>query len=577
MSDTAEIYSVQDLVTLAEAVAPPGGVAHLLGENNSHTGQTMSITDAVAFGRPYFVRISRHLSVLDYDESEDPQFPTKVQRMVDDGFEPVVRVRSGRRGHEHWYFRVPAGESPRHYPPLENYGIATSRRLWGGGNQSGKTVRPPLSPHRLGLPVELVKPQSVAEAIIRLTPPSDVVHEEVPVAAHMSERTRRLLVDGDVDGQCEVVDSDGVIRTSRSAMYMGVVHAFIRDHLSLDELIACSLQEINKGCAKVHAELALRGTAKAIAYVRNAHESAIAWRERNPEKTIANPDDAVEYLLTAREAVRTYRGFNPKTETTDRAVLAALIDIGLQVHGDGKIGATIEPAPGLRRLALKAGCDRKTVGNSLERLVADGWITQVHDTATGTPGPGRNVPTRYRIQIKTSLSTPSTGTYPLGAKPVDGVVNTHLSMMNQEVVFDAFHRDALGRGARETYEAMVASGSWMTVAEISEVTGKKHTTVRAHLRKLKNDELPFSLVRQASRTYAAVVASEANLMSIAEYYGTSGSTSRREARYRNEQEAQQIFSEIRGIPHPATPNQIDLRKATQQDHQEDQSVVRNQD
>lgn len=543
-----------ELIALAGAVSAPGASAMQLGADNKSLPGSISIDEAVASGLPFIVPLASHLSAIDVD---GPEILTKVRRMVEDGIVPIVRVGSGRVDHEHWYFQVPENVEPRHWPHVEKYGIESGQRLWGGG----KSIRPPLSPHRQALQPHLIEPETAGEVIALLSAGASFEPERPRVYGTMSDATRQMLIEGDVTGVYTYVDADGVLATKRSALFMALAHSFIRDGLSIDDFIAAAQVRTNKGCQKAHAIAQSTGPVAALKYTRETYEKALKWRSAHPERTISNGDEAVSYLLAAKHAVTQYRGFKPRTEVTERGVMLALIEAGLGVHKPGVVGATIVPAPGIRRLSDVSGFAKTTVRLSLKRLVAEGWLTQL-DRANGLQwAVGRNDPTRYRINIKASVSAPSLGLLP-GAIHVDGENNTHSSPILPARWHEAFHRNALGQSARETYAACLAAGTWTTVLELSERTGKKVATVRAHLRKLKDPQLPVRLVETSGQSHQAHEVSEADLVAIAEHFGTSGSHAKRANLHQQEREAQQLFSQIRGMPHHGRGIVADVQPTT---------------
>lgn len=99
-------------------------------------------------------------------------------------------------------------------------------------------------------------------------------------------------------------------------------------------------------------------------------------------------------------------------------------------------------------------------------------------------------------------------------------------------MLEAFHHEALGQGALETYQAALAAGTWVTVREPREVTHKKVATVRAHLRTLKNPNLPTHLIKCQGRTYLAEAATDSALEVIAQYFSRRGSQAKHAGRHR---------------------------------------------
>jgi hypothetical protein len=141
----------------------------------------VSIAEAVQTGRAFSVQLALHVLGIDLDEPERAVFlDCFAKECVARGLQPVIE-ESGRPGHRHLLVAVHDGR-------LRSELTAMARSL---GLRVATSLRPPLTPHRLGCPVRLLQPESEEEALQALQPRA---RRQLP------PRLERLLREGDTDG-----------------------------------------------------------------------------------------------------------------------------------------------------------------------------------------------------------------------------------------------------------------------------------------------------------------------------------------------------------------------------------------
>lgn len=138
----------------AQAIIKPHGKALLLNPDNSAAGW-VDLSDAVSSRRSYAVDAARCIVPVDWDGSGGL---LRARQFADAAAELDLRTlvaTSGRPGHAHSFIRVS--------DPQKRESLVRIARARGGDVR--RTIRPPLAPHRLGLPVSIFSPTNLEVAL----------------------------------------------------------------------------------------------------------------------------------------------------------------------------------------------------------------------------------------------------------------------------------------------------------------------------------------------------------------------------------------------------------------------------
>ncbi|UZG56244.1 helix-turn-helix domain-containing protein [Rhodococcus opacus] len=324
-------YNKDDIFRLALATTKTGGNALPIENDNTSTGAWVSIADAVDSGTAFAVNIKRSLVALDLDTPELIEIGEVIRESVS---LPTLLVGSGRN--QHMYIHA-GTHSAAVVDRVRELGIPASAVR--------QTIRPPLSPHRLGLPVRLVAPSTVDEALQALGP--------IDEPKHLPDWIVDLIDHGDRTNRFE---------GNRSNMALTIASAMKRADLTLAHFRAVMTNRDNLGATKAH-ELEDQGKDVDIWIVRTWDRAEMSGFEREGTERVRAG------VLAA--------GWPGQAGTTDKGVMLALCDLAIS-HG------TSTPTFGVRRIAEVAqlGSD-KTVRRSLERLSEAGWIRRVPASSKG--------------------------------------------------------------------------------------------------------------------------------------------------------------------------------------------------
>jgi hypothetical protein len=199
------------IAALALAVAEPGRHALLIDRNNDAVGW-LSLPHAVSSGRCFTVKVAKDILALDADSVEKGRFVEEKARILLEaqGF-PCVVVASGRDGHRHLFALIPE---------------ASQKETWASlfrkdGLDVRDTIRPPLAPHRSGLPVRLVYPVTPELALEALKRRGSVDRSR---ERKLSRRMYQLLRFGDREGRYK----------SRSEVAMAIATAAVNARKPLE-------------------------------------------------------------------------------------------------------------------------------------------------------------------------------------------------------------------------------------------------------------------------------------------------------------------------------------------------------
>lgn len=427
--------SEADRLALALAVAAPGSDAMLIDADNCCAGWA-PVPEAAASGRPYCVVPDAGLLVIDGDQADAADRLAPIAAAIRSrGVEPVL-VASGREGHRHLLARLPRGDRRE---------LGARARAAGLDVRTGKggRIRPPLSPHRLGLPVALVSPAAPAEAAAALAPRAAVV--ATAPARQLSPRMYRLLVDGDVDGNY----------STRSELVQAIVTGAVASGWSERRILAVLTNPANRGAAKVVNLAQRKGERTAQRYVRLAVRNARAWLASRPAARAVD----VDHQADALEAEADDETWPRQSGGSERRCLDALLDVARRV---GSLEFSLSDRDG----AELAGITRPTWARAMRRLAAKGWVTRL---VVG-----------WGIEASTwRLREPRAGCYHLPSRP-PAPPGCEASGNNLRAHHDAWRFRGLGASGWQVYRAL-NDGRAQSVADVVTSTGLHRQTVRRRL------------------------------------------------------------------------------------------------
>ena len=364
-----------------------------------------------------------------------------------------------------------------------------------------------------------------------MTAPAAVVPDRRSVtpgllARPLSEPVAALLRDGDAHGRYHS-RSEAVMATALAAAGAGWTEAAWRDVLNASALSDWAVQQRRKG-----------GGLRARNPADVDHRLATTWRaaaRRAYERPPVADAPSVRAELAALLAVADHDPgqWAGAAGVTDRAVLAALVDVALAA-------CTVTPSASTRQLAEAANISHSTAALSLDRLRARGWL-RLEQPAAGTlattwrlvrPAHVREPPARVDAVLE---ALP-----PRSLTPVGGSARAH----------DAFSHTVhggLGRVAARLFDALDdGAHGGLTVAQLAALTGLHPRTVVRHLVALQASDLATSggpASDGAGRTWARSLAAgdprqlQAALAAAAAVLGSAGTTARRAARHAAQREA----------------------------------------
>ena len=217
---------------LTFAVSVPAKRALMLDADNGGSG-FVDLADAVASGEAFAVVVKPGLLAVDFDQDNAVEAAEALAAQLAEADARPVLVASGRPGHRHLFVWV----------GIESVDAwaAVAKQLGGDVRSGSRRIRPPLTPHREGLPVALVA-MTEAEALEALThvdPVASPIGEvecaevEVQVVAapsvlpglpsvrgSLSEPMAALLVDGDETDRYES-GSEVLYALAKAAVWAG--------------------------------------------------------------------------------------------------------------------------------------------------------------------------------------------------------------------------------------------------------------------------------------------------------------------------------------------------------------------
>jgi hypothetical protein len=320
---------------------------------NNSTADWLDIPTLSRRGDPFVVVYAKEFLVFDADLPSAPESAEILSEQAEAlGLQALIWA-SGREGHRQVVIRAIV---PAHRERLISLGKTF-------GMQHRTRSRPPLSPHRHGLPVSLVHPAGIAEAL--------AVLQRAPEApqGEFTPRTWQRIRFGDSEASS---GSEEVFRIAMGAAVKG---------WTADRLYGLLMRPANRGGDALRRRAAERGEAAARRWlVREVWPRAVEFITRNPP--IGDPTDARLLLVEMTEEIPTHPwpvvdlgahrgGKGPRVRGTSvRQGLNGLIELGLEA---GRLDLTVSD----RMLTWYAGFGSRTTATKvLKALEHLGWINQ---------------------------------------------------------------------------------------------------------------------------------------------------------------------------------------------------------
>lgn len=476
------------VLLLAMAVVKPGGNARLLNEDNSAAEGWWALEEAAQSGQPFFVELKDTLAAFDLDTDELVASGEELEGWATSEGLPVVVVSSGRDGHRHLY--ISCQDRLAVEDQALAFGIPKSAHR--------RAIRPPLAPHRQGLPTGLVRPQTVEAALEALGP---AVQGE-PVRKNMPEWLINLINDGDTTNRYG----------GRAHMALAIASGLRAVGYDFDTYRRVMSNRDNLGGAKYHALEDGEGTEKPDAFL------ARTWEKASNQ---LSPNEILDELAAARAAVLAAK-WPGRTGNTDRKVMLALSELGT---GSGTTMFTF----GSRRIALVAQIEDKTVRKSLGRLVDGGWLERLPASKLGDAD-------SYRFGQKMDKMTAH-----IPSPPRDKCGSYDQIDPDRVSLHPLFRNGSgLGQGTGRTWLILRGLSGPSTAKEIAEAGAADRRTVSRHLNLLES----HGLAAKDGRYWTAV----GDVRRLDELAISLGAVQRSEIQADRYERGRLAFRFIRGLP-----------------------------
>jgi DNA-binding MarR family transcriptional regulator len=323
------------------------------------------------------------------------------------------------------------------------------------------SIRPPGSPHRLGLPVVLLDPPSPARVLVALSPRPSV---QPAGQRRLSPRMNALLSCGDAHHRYR----------SRSEVILALALAAANASWTQSAFLAAMLDPENAGGQKVQEIAALKGQIRAERYVEGRWRKATARVRNRP--AITDRADAICELLRVDVSSRgtPWRGTGG---ASDWAVLTAHLSVARRT-------AKLTYDASVREIAEIAGVHASTVSRAHRRLIAGRWLRRstrrrrLHaDTWTlrvpsERPRPDRNTQTSPVVEVERPDRNTQTS-------PPGGCEECVASSPSAGAAGDAWRwRRGLGKSAQRIWERLLRP---RTARDLARCLGVTTRTVQKHL------------------------------------------------------------------------------------------------
>ena len=438
-----------DVLSLALAVAERGTRARLLDADNNVMGWER-IERAVLAGAPFMVGVAPHILPCDFDSAEELRRLPEVRALLNDRGLKYVEIASGRPGNRHLFIVV---------RPADRESLQARIVQIAGGEVPRRDIRPPLAPHRLGLPVSLVAPCSVDAALAMLRESGDQ-------SDRLTDHTWRRLREGDPRGRYE----------TGSELEMAILTGMVNKGWPFQRALRALLDPRNKGGAKSQGIAREKGEKAAKDYV--ARNFAKVEKFVGDRPAFADRKEVIAALCSQRMRVQDAI-WSGSAGQKEQQVMLALIDMAV-VYG------SVYVHPGLRHLSEVVGLAENTVNDVLKVLVKEGWLRKYPAT--------RGKQTTYKVNTNKRPTEWSS----LEALPTSPRGGCERSASELDPNHDAFqHGAGLGPPGHTLLSYL---GEPRTIAEMVANTGLPKTSVIRLLKVMKTS----GLVDQTDSNYQAV-------------------------------------------------------------------------
>ena len=365
-------------VALARAVMEESDWRVLLITTDNEDDRWIAVRDGVASGRAFVTAFRSDVIGFDGDdEDSDAKAITLVGEMEASGLTPVAWL-SGRPGHAQ-VVTVCTTEMAR------RWWVARAKEL---GFQPKRRSRPPLAPHRLGLHVALLHPQSPEEALSRLCKRTVTGGPQ-----RLTARTMDRLKNGDPTAP---TGSEVVFRIAMGAATKG---------WSLEMVEAALADESNAGGKAYRKHLAKSPQDAHDWFHRKVWPRAVEYTGTN--QPIADVVDARREIAKMRAEAVTFEWKAVLVERQDELgqtvvdlVSARSLRRGLEAILEmGEKAGSIEMSLSQNLLVKASGMSAPTVRKIRKVLERQGWITEIHPHTYSYAGIYRINLTGTRIEV----------------------------------------------------------------------------------------------------------------------------------------------------------------------------------
>lgn len=477
------MYPSDSVASLARCISS-GSRGLLLGSGNEGLGWK-SIDELVEQGVPFAVEVRDGVFAVDCDLDHNGFQRELHFAALLRGFEsarvPFVVAASGRPGHRHLLARLNTGPD---YDGLVDWTRA-------GGLDVRKTIRPPLSPHRSGLPVALLPPvsqedesqpyerQGIGTHVIGCNSEhsgNQRVSTNVGIYRQVALAVQALSCPHDPGRILRAVGSNGLSRRMGRVVQEG--HQAGGYASASEARMGLTVAARARGLSPAYIGRLLTNPANAIGSTfreRPAswqqHELSRMWEKagvylsvgRNTATPEGNlPLTGEMYLLALRSV--TWRGMAGSTD------LALAEGIGRRSSGSCAQRVLLP----LTEAAVLAGVSLATARRSLRRLCAGGWLRLVE-------APSPTHASVFALSLPPGVSRPeATTTDDKHADVNSEAVPTDDSI--QDLGSDVARWGALGKSATRVLRELLPGPA--TAPDLARQLGVSVSTIMSHLRRL---------------------------------------------------------------------------------------------
>jgi hypothetical protein len=429
------------ILAFARRVVKPNGNALLLDKDNA-ADRWVRIEEAVASGRPFTVEARADILAIDLDQPDHiERLMVFAQELREAGLAPVL-VRSGRPGHLHLWCCIRDRDRLRRFRDR-------AERLGLGVRGS---MRPPLAPHRLGLPVSLLDPDNSAEALAALVPATGS-------AGPLARWAQKMLSDGEIQSRFP----------SRSEMILGLAASAQNRGWTQEQYAAAILAPANKAGDKI------RHRRDRYAYIARCWDKARQLISTTPPTVSATDREEARKCLAMVSIAATHRSWRGSGGASDLAVLRAHL---VHASGLGRIVYDLD----VRTVSVVTHLSKSTVVTAQYRLEQAAWLLRV---------PAR--PSRRSHAASWALlpQIPRLGKGELTrTHSIQGgcmnVCSTQFTPV--DLGHDIWARAGLGKSTGRVYEHLHATEP-IAITLLAKILGIGLRMVQKHLAKLRRHEL----------------------------------------------------------------------------------------